>query len=75
MNIATGEEWPDYFELIPLQKIRYPEHPDVSGYQIWHNGLSTLFVSPSLKDEITRCGIADLRFQNAWLGLIKLGNT
>jgi hypothetical protein len=75
MNIATGEEWPDYFELNPLQKIRYPEHPDVSGYQIWHNGPTTLFVSPALKDEITRSGIADLRFEHPWPGLITFGNT
>ena len=68
MNIATGEEWPDYFELDPLQWIRYPELPDASGYQVWHFRRSTLFVSPVLKDEITRSGIADLEFGPGWFG-------
>jgi hypothetical protein len=68
IRISTGEKWPDYYELKPLQEIRPYELPDASCYQVWHLDHSELFVSPELKNEITRSGIANLSFSPGWSG-------
>ena len=66
IRLSTGEKWPDYYELKPLQEIRPYELLDASGYQVWHLDHSCLFVSPKLMDEITRSGIANLSFFPGW---------
>ena len=65
IRISTGEKWPGYYELKPLQEIDSYKLPDASGFQVWHYDHSWLFVSPELMDEIIRSGVTNLSFSPA----------
>jgi hypothetical protein len=64
VQIATGERFGTYFEVLPRDKITPESIRNISaqGFHVWRYGSRHLFVTPAVAEEIQKRGFDDISF-------------